>query len=68
MARTPVGTAIAGLGQFSIRSNAGLSMNAPEQAIAGSGQARVQISDDELPFPAEGWTEIGMASVETIGG
>jgi hypothetical protein len=44
-------TAIARLGQFSIRPYAGLGVKTPEQAIVGTLHRRVSFSQNELPLP-----------------
>jgi len=58
--------AIAGLGQFTIRTDAGLAVKAPEETIIASWHGRIQLSQNELTFPAQCRAEIGMMNVEAL--
>jgi hypothetical protein len=58
--------AVAGLGQFAIWTNTGLSVNAPEQAIIAGRHRRIRLGENELAFPAQRWTEVRMIGVEAI--
>jgi len=66
MARASFRTAIAGFSQLAIRTDAGLCVKAPEQAVVGAGHRRVRLRENELPFPTQGRTEVRMIGVEAI--
>ena len=61
-----VRAAVAGFGQFTIRANTGLGVDAPEQAVIRSLHRRVRLRGDELPLPAQRRTQPGMVDVETF--
>jgi hypothetical protein len=58
--------AIAWLGQFPIGANAGLRMQAPEQALIRSLYGGIWLGMNELAFPAQSRTEIRMIGVEAF--
>jgi len=66
MTCTALRTAVARLGQFAIRSNAGLCVQAPEKAIIAGGHRRIVLSQNELAFPTQVGTQVRMAGIETI--
>src|SRR5580765_3837117 len=66
MAATIAGTAVAGLGELSIRPDAGLRYAAPEQAIAGAGDGRVRIGPDVLALPVKRGAQPLAVSIEAI--
>ena len=66
MAATAFRAAVAGLGQFAIWTNTGLSVNAPEQAIIAGRHRRIRLGENELTFPAQGRTEVRMIGIEAI--
>jgi hypothetical protein len=59
--------AIAWFCQFSVGSDAGLCVHAPEQAVVAAGHAGVGLSENELAFPAQCRTEVRMIGIEAIG-
>jgi len=61
-----LGRAVAGFGDFPIRTDARLSMHAPEQAVVRTLHVRVGLGEDELPLPAQGGTQIRVVGVEAI--
>src|ERR671925_1443434 len=67
MARAVFGIALTGFSQLAIRADAGLGVNAPEQAIVRARHSRVRLGKNELPLPAQRRTEVRMIGVETIG-
>jgi len=58
--------ALAGLSQLAIRADAGLSVNAPEQAIVRAGHSRIRLGENELALPAQRRAEVRMIGVEAI--
>jgi hypothetical protein len=58
--------AIAGLGHFAIRSNAGLRMQAPEQAIVAGRNCNIGLCENELPLPPERRAQVRMICVEAF--
>ena len=58
--------ALAGLSQLAIRANAGLSVDAPEQAIVRARHGRVRLGENELALPAQRRTEVRMIGVKAI--
>lgn len=47
------GTAISRLGQFAVRSDAGLRHGAPEKAVAGAGNRGIRRGPDVLALPVQ---------------
>lgn len=58
--------AIAGLGKFTIGTDAGLAVKAPEEAIIAGWHGWIRLSQNELTFPAQGRAEVGMMNVEAL--
>jgi hypothetical protein len=58
--------AIARLGHFAIRSNAGLRMQTPEQAIIAGGHCGIGLGEDELTLPPQRRAQIRMIGVEAF--
>jgi hypothetical protein len=58
--------AIAGLGQLAIGTNAGLSVQTPEQAVVACGHSRIGLGKNELAFPAQRRAEVWMIGVEAL--
>ena len=59
-------TAVAGLGHFTIRPDAGLCVQAPEKAIIAGGDSWVGLGQNELSFPAQVGTQVGEVGIETL--
>jgi len=59
--------AVARLGQLAVRPDAGLSVDAPEQAFIRMRHGWVGLGQDELRLPAQGRAEAGMIGIEAIG-
>jgi hypothetical protein len=61
------GRAFARFRQFAVRPNAGLGVDAPEQAFIRVRDSWVGLGKNELRFPAQGWAQVWMISVKAIG-
>ena len=61
------GRAVARLRQLAVRANAGLGVDAPEQAFIRMRDSRIGFGKDELRLPAQGRAEAGMFGVKAIG-
>ena len=59
-------TAIAGLGQYTIGTNAGLCVQAPKETIIAGRHRRIGLGEDELALPAQRRTQVRMIDVETF--
>ncbi len=59
-------TAIPRLGQFAIRANAGLCVQAPEKAVIANRHRGIGFGKDELALPAQRWTEVRIIGVEAV--
>ena len=59
-------TAIAWLRQFAIRTNAGLSVQAPEKAVIAGGHRRIGLGQNKLTFPAQRGAQVRMKGIETF--
>jgi hypothetical protein len=60
------GGAVARLRQFAVGADAGLGVDAPEQAFIRMRDGRIGFGKDELCLPAQSRAEIGMFGVEAI--
>jgi len=60
------GRAVAWFGEVTIRSDAGLGMQTPEQAIIRLRNRWVWLGQDELSFPPQRRAKIGMVRIEAI--
>ena len=58
--------AVAGFGQIAVRADAGLGVDAPEQAIVARWHARIGFRENELAFPAKRGAEVGVIDAEAI--
>jgi len=67
MAHAAFGSAVCGFGQFAIRTNASLSVQAPEKSVARCGRSGVSLGENKLAFPAQRAAEVRMRGVEAIG-
>ena len=66
MAPAALRTAIARLRQFAIGTDAGLGVQAPEQAVVAGGHRRIGLGQNELAFPAQRRTQVRMIGVEAF--
>jgi hypothetical protein len=67
MALSVGGRAVARFSQLAVGTDAGLSMDAPEQAFIRGRNSRIGLGENELRFPSQGRAEAGMVGVEAIG-
>ncbi len=66
MARPELRRAVAGFGQFAVRTDAGLGMHAPEQAVVGWRHCGIALRQDELTLPAQRRAEVFAVGIEAI--
>ena len=66
MTRAAFRTAVAGLRQLAIRTDASLSVHTPEQAVIAGRHARIGLGKNELAFPAQRRTHVRMIGVEAL--
>src|ERR1700739_2996441 len=64
--RARLRVAVAGFGYFAVRSDAGLGVQAPEQAIVGALYIGVGLGQDELTLPAQRGAQIRVIRIEAI--
>jgi hypothetical protein len=67
MTCTALRAAIARFSQFAVRADAGLSVHAPEQPIIACRHGRIGLGNNELAFPPQRWTKVGMIRIEALG-
>ena len=67
MARAALGAAVAGFGQLAVGTDAGLGVQAPEQAVVAGGHCGIGLGENELAFPTQGRTQVRMIGVKAIG-
>jgi hypothetical protein len=63
MASAGFGGAVSGFGQIAIRTNAGLSMQAPEETVSGRGRSGVSFGENKLALPAQRAAQVRMIGV-----
>ena len=66
MTRALFRTAVAGLRQLAIWTNASLGVQAPEQAVVAGRHRRIGLGENELSFPAQRRTQVRMIDVEAL--
>src|SRR5262249_25149170 len=66
MAGAVFGGAVARFGHLAIRTDARLSVHAPEQAVVGSLHGGIVFRQDELALPAQSGAKVRIARVEAI--
>jgi len=66
MTRSPARRAVARLGEHAIRTDAGLGVHAPEEAIVRRRHSRVVFDADELLLPAQRGAESFASGVEAF--
>src|SRR5580704_8720245 len=66
MTRAALRSTVPRFGHFAIRANAGLRVHAPEQPVVGTLHIRIRLRKNELSFPAQSGTKIGVFRIEAL--